>query len=125
MSKQVGQVLWDRDPGIGIDELRHFHRVDVRVRRVLDRHLTQFFFEGRINHTRMVDPHRVGDKEGKEIEKTTLVSGVDYVRSLASFHVKNQVHSIRQQVLGQCGMNISGANVYHDPLLGNYGADLM
>ncbi len=79
--EQMRQRRVAQDPGEGLDEVGHRHRVDVGVTGLVQRRLSKFGAELLVfGQRRMVHTQRRRREEGEHVQVAPAVSGIDQIR---------------------------------------------
>jgi hypothetical protein len=101
----------DRQSREGLDELRHVGRVDVRVRRLVDRHGGNAVAEFGIVEPRMVVTDRAGSKVGEEIENGAAAAGIEEPRAFRPGQIHDDFVAVGEHVPREHVVNIAGLDV--------------
>ena len=102
------QLLGNAEPGEGVHEPGHLHRVEVRVRRVVDGDPGQPAAELRVGEPGVVVPDRVGRVVGEAVEEVPPGPGAAQVGAPAPVEVEDQVEPVGDEVAPEAVVDLGG-----------------
>ncbi len=94
-----------------LHELRHLHRVDVRVGRIVERRAQKLGREVRALHAGMVHADGIRREEGEEIQELLPVAGIEEVDPLALLEIEDEVETVGEHALRDGLVDLVGRDV--------------
>jgi len=108
--EQVGHVGRLRHAGERLDELGHVGGVDVRIGRLVQRHLADALQEAGRAHLRVVVADRLAGEVGVEVEILAARCFIAQVRPVGPLEIHHQVFAVGQHVAADGVQHVLGRN---------------